>query len=99
MLIVEMNALSNGAHRNQIGDFKTVPDGWVLVPSELEADAMQMLPFIDLIFEGGQLASVVQGEIPAPAPSPDPAPTTEEDLMAMGVDHEYRLTLLELGVI
>ena len=29
----------------------------------------------------------------------EPTHTTEEDLMAMGVDHEYRLTLLELGVI
>ena len=27
------------------------------------------------------------------------APTTEEDLMYMAVDHEYRLTLLELGVV
>lgn len=29
---------------------------------------------------------------------PAPAPTTEEDLMSMAIDHEYRLTLLELGV-
>lgn len=28
----------------------------------------------------------------------DPAPSEEEDVAAMLVDHEYRLTLLELGV-
>lgn len=28
---------------------------------------------------------------------PKPEPTTEQDLMAMAVDHEFRLTLLELG--
>lgn len=27
------------------------------------------------------------------------APTAEEDLMAMMIDHEYRITLMELGVI
>lgn len=29
---------------------------------------------------------------------PKPPPTTEEDLMQMVVDHELRLTMLELGV-
>lgn len=33
-----------------------------------------------------------------PAAEPDPRPTAEEDRDAMLVDHEYRLTLLELGV-
>ena len=36
---------------------------------------------------------------PLPVPEPQPAePTAEEDLQAMAVDHEYRLTLLELGL-
>lgn len=34
-----------------------------------------------------------------PEPKPDPPePTAEEDTLTMIVDHEYRLTLLELGV-
>lgn len=36
-----------------------------------------------------------------PEPEPEPAveePTAEEDLLAMAVDHEYRITLLELGL-
>ena len=36
---------------------------------------------------------------PLPVPAPEPAePTAEEDALAMIVDHECRLTLLELGV-
>lgn len=32
-------------------------------------------------------------------PEPEPAePTAEEDLQAMAIDHEYRITLLELGL-
>lgn len=33
-----------------------------------------------------------------PDPEPEPQPTAQEDNDAMLVDHEYRLTLLELGV-
>ena len=36
---------------------------------------------------------------PLPQPEPELAePNAEEDLQAMAVDHEYRLTLLELGL-
>lgn len=33
-----------------------------------------------------------------PLPKPAAEPTAEEDALSMIVDHEYRLTLLELGV-
>ena len=35
------------------------------------------------------------GTVPEPEP---PAPAAEDDLAALMVDHEYRITLLELGV-
>lgn len=40
------------------------------------------------------------GEIPEPDPEPeaDDTPTEADDTAAMLVDHEYRLTLLELGI-
>jgi len=31
-------------------------------------------------------------------PPAEPEPSTENDLMNLSIDHEYRLTLLELGV-
>lgn len=39
------------------------------------------------------------GTEPSVFPEPAPVPTLEDDLMAMAIDHEYRLTLLELGVM
>jgi hypothetical protein len=37
---------------------------------------------------------------PLPVPEePAPAPTAQDDIDALMVDHEYRLTLLELGLI
>lgn len=37
-------------------------------------------------------------EEPEPEPEPTPEPTLEEDTAAMLIDHEFRLTLLELGI-
>lgn len=36
MKIIEIQALDNGAHRNQTGDFKTVPNGWAVIPDDME---------------------------------------------------------------
>ena len=99
MLLIEIRPLSNGAHRNQRGVNIDVPKGWVEVPLGLEEKAMDMLPFVNLVMENGVLTDVEQGIIPEPQPEPEPEPSTEDDMMSMAVDHEYRLTLLELGVI
>lgn len=41
-----------------------------------------------------------QEVLPEPEPEPvDPEPTEAEDTAAMLVDHEYRLTLMELGLL
>ncbi len=100
MLIVERNPLDNGAHRNQTGNFRDIPEGWVSIPTELEQEAIRYLPFIHLtIHENGVVTAVSQGPIPPPEPEPVPAYTEQEDAADLLVDHEYRLTLLELGVI
>ena len=36
MKIIEIKALSNGAHRNITGTIKNIPDGWALVPDDME---------------------------------------------------------------
>ena len=54
---------------------------------------------------GGDLTEYcyVNGEFlhdPLPVPqAPSPEPTAQDDTDALMVDHEYRLTLLELGLI
>ena len=66
MLIIELNALPNGAHRNQTGSFAAIPEGWAEVPAELEAEAMGYLPYIALTVSDGAITSVAQGTIPDP---------------------------------
>lgn len=45
----------------------------------------------------GYTYEVVPESEPEPTPEP-PEPTEEDDVNGMLVDHEYRLTLLELGI-
>lgn len=60
MWIIEVNPMASGAHRSQLG-IKALPDGWVLVPPELEAEALSYLPFIDLDIQDGVVVGVSQG--------------------------------------
>ena len=96
MLIIEVKALLNGAHRNQTVDNLTeVLEGWVVVPDEIEVP--DTFPFVDIEVEDGVVTSMTAGVIPEPE-TEEVVPTAEDDLMAMAVDHEYRITLLELGI-
>jgi len=36
VIIIEINPLDNGAHRNQTGVFYEIPEGWAVVPDDME---------------------------------------------------------------
>ena len=36
MRIIEINAFENGSHRNQTGTFEQIPDGWAVIPDDME---------------------------------------------------------------
>ena len=75
MLMIELAALENGAHRNQwIDGVITPPEGWAAVPEELEAEAAGYLPYILLTVEEGEITGMAQGTIPTPTPEPEPEP-------------------------
>lgn len=107
MRIVEIVALENGAHRNQTMDApiaildgcSIVPDGWAVIPDGMETENF---PFGEATAEEVNGVMTVTnwtpGTIPEPEPEPTHEPTAQDDTDAMMVDHEYRLTLLELGV-
>lgn len=96
MRIIEIQSLSNGAHRNQQGDFATIPTGWAVIPGDVVIP--ETFPFVDIVTDGQKVVSMTAGVVPDPEPEPDPEPNESDDLAAMTVDHEYHLTLLELGL-
>lgn len=96
MRIIEIAALENGAHRNQNGGVSSAPDGWAVIPDSISIP--NTFPFVDIEVEDGVVTAMTAGNVPEPEPEPDPEPTAQDDTDAMLVDHEYRLTMLELGV-
>lgn len=101
MRIIEIAPLENGAHRNQSGGFSVVPEGWAVIPGDMECENF---PFGEVkVAEIDGVMTVTKwtpGVMPEhePEPEPEPEPTPQDDTDAMLVDHEYRLTLLELGI-
>lgn len=100
MLIIQTEALESGQHpiQSQSGRKTCWLPGYIEVPGHLEREVWACLGWCDLTIEGGKLTGITPGAIPEPEPAPEPEPTAQEDNDAMLVDHEYRLTLMELGV-
>lgn len=99
MTMIEIATLGNGAHRNQTAH-GSIPDGWAVIPDGMECENF---PFGEVTTEEVNgvmvVASWTPGELPESEPEEStPEPTEADDTAAMLVDHEYRLTLLELGL-
>ena len=96
MRIIEIRARENGGHRNQTSSLSFVPEGWAVIPDDM---VTENFPFGELTakeIDGVMtVTSWTPGEIPAVEPIEE-EPTAQDDTDAMLVDHEYRITLLEL---
>lgn len=87
MLVIEIAALSNGAHRNQTGTFRTIPEGWAVVPDTIEVP--DTFPFVDIEVDGQTVTAMTAGVVPEPEPEPELEPTVWDELDAAyqeGVD-------------
>lgn len=102
MTIIEIQALSNGAHRNQtIDGHITPPDGWAVIPDSMAIP--DTFPFVDITAQDGVVTAMTANQeaydaAQAAANAAEAEPTEADDTASMLVDHEYRLTLLELGL-
>lgn len=105
-VIIKIKPNSNSSHANQSTSPRIIPDGWIEVPPHLEAEFDASGSFCDLTIEDGippRLVGITPTERP-PEPEPEPVPDPpiidpQDDRDALLVDHELRLTLLELGGI
>lgn len=80
MKIIEIQALPNGAHRNQTTTSTTIPTGWAEIPADV--DIPETFPFVDIQVEGNKVVSMTAGVVPQPEPEPEPEPTETEQLRA-----------------
>lgn len=91
MNIIEIIALSNGAHKNQTYNGTTVPDGWAVIPDSMEIP--DTFPFVNLTVDGQTVTSMTAGVIPEPE---EPEPTSEDITLDLMAEHEERLCMLEI---
>lgn len=80
MKIIEIQALENGAHRNQTTTSTTIPAGWAEIPADVTIP--ETFPFVDIQVEGSKVVSMTAGVVPDPEPQPEPEPTETEQLRA-----------------
>lgn len=80
MRIIEIQALDNGAHRNQTTTSTTIPTGWAEIPADVAIP--ETFPFVDIQVEGSKVVSMTAGVVPAPEPEHEPEPTETEQLRA-----------------
>ena len=91
MRIIEIKALDNSAHRNQTGDFTNIPEGYAVIPDDMET---LNFPFGEVEVEEKDGVQTVTkwtaGELPEPEPMPEPEPTAEDMLNALvgGMSYE-----------
>lgn len=80
MRIIEIQALPNGAHRNQTTTSTTIPTGWAEIPADVSIP--ETFPFVDIQVEGNKVVSMTAVVVPEPEPQPEPEPTETEQLRA-----------------
>ena len=100
MRLIKIEAEASGGHAYlTIDRLSTLPNGWAIIPDEMETPN---LPYGDITVEEKfgvpTVTSWTPGEMPEAPLEPSPQPTAQDDTDTMLIDHEYRLTLLELGV-
>ena len=98
MTIIQIDPLETGQHpiQSQSGRRACWLDGYIEVPSHLEADVWATLGWCDLQIEEGSLVGITPTERP-PEPGPEPQPPPAEDItLDMLAEHEARLCMLEL---
>ena len=98
MRIVEIQKQPLGGHDNQTSSVKTVPDGWAIIPDNMETPNF---PFGDIeVAEIDGVMTVTSwtpGEIPEPEPEPEPEPTEVEKLKAQVADLQNQILTMRLG--
>ena len=95
MTIIEIQALSNGGHRNQSGDIPIYLEGWAVVPDDMETPNF---PFGDIEVEDidGVMTVTKWTARDIPEPEETEQPITEMEQLRADVDYIAVMTGVEL---
>lgn len=79
MLLIKTSPNANGSHANQSCNFAlpAIPEGWAVVPPQLEQQTLELLPWVLLELEDGEIVGVSDNAEARAAAAADPAPEPE----------------------
>lgn len=84
MRIIEIKPLPNGGHRNQTGTFTKIPEGFALIPGDLETANFPFGDFDVEIIDGiPTVTNWVAGVKPEPESEPESEPSADDILNAL----------------
>lgn len=86
MQIIKIEALENGAHQNQSGNFTTIPDGWAVVPDNME---LKNFPFGRIKAEEVDGVMTVTKWIEGVIPEIEPTEEPPSELERLRADIDY----------
>lgn len=107
MYIIKLNANENGSRPPlQSWQGETAPDGFALCSEEFHSIFYSKSPagFVNITVEDGRVTEMTVNQealdvyVAALPPEVEEEPSVEDDIDAMLVDQEYRITMLELGI-
>lgn len=107
MYIIKLNAQSNGGRPPlQTWQEETAPDGYALCPEEFHSVFYSTSPagFVNITVEDGVVTEMTVNQealdayVASLPPKAEEEPSEQDDIDAMLVDQEYRITMLELGI-
>ena len=104
MRIIEIGALSNGAHRNQTGDFLRIPEGWAVIPADMKTPNF---PFGEIEVDEKDGVAIVTKWVPGILPEVEPVESPEpvnlaEQVQELKTENEIlrsSITDLELALV
>lgn len=88
MYIIKIEALENGAHRNESWTALPILDGYAVIPESIGTpETLENFPFGDITVEEVEgvmtVTSWTPGTMPEPLPEPEAEATTDEVLNAL----------------
>lgn len=96
MRIIEIQALSNGAHRNQTGNFSKIPEGYAQIPDDMKTPNFPFGKIEVKEIDGVMTVTKwIAGTIPEPEHEPE-EPVSEVEQLRADIDYIAIMTGVEL---
>ena len=86
MKLIEIKALSNGGHRNQESDLNYIPEGFAMIPDDMETPNF---PFGDVVVEEINGVMTVTRWTPGVVPEPVSESEPEETITLQLTKEQY----------